>query len=619
MNPQDARERLSLFLESLPEKVFSALLDKGVAEIHILPTTIAAEQGFVFAETGALCEGVLRVLKGEASPDTLVAFIQQDKNIEEDNVPKIPTIAYELQTKLFDPVLPILKQAGYPIKEGRVPEPIKPASSFQVSGSSQETGARFQVQGSSQNKLEANSLKLEPNHIRALIRIAAGTKYSEEELRNAFEDLPMGLRQSVSSVDTANAIQAIAKKYLLHVDQMAALASETGLVLLGLTHPADFIKNLADRLRVPEERAREIARDVSSQILVKVRESLRSMHAEVVQPPPVGVGPRLEAGTSFSIPKPSVVPKPASSFQVQGSSPETGARFQVLGSSQNKLEAKSYKQSTTIPLSASSTPYSAGAKWNMGENILKKQVGTTPGLAASPLLKGALPSSAGGLSGTPFGMGKTTPASADGGTPFGKGDRGGGEEEPLSRADVLRDIENPKGIVPVPRIAAPTLPSSSLTAKGYQSKASPIGPTGWKPSINTIGSSSSPLPKYPINKLEPAIPNIPPPEGKAISPNKGSTAVSGRRGITTPAPADGSTPFTRQPPKAAPFAKGDGDGDKTRPQSESNTPPLRQPADSPQMNGEEEEDFLDQKLQAPMSLPREEKRYSTDPYREPLQ
>ena len=140
---------------------------------------------------------------------------------------------------------------------------------------------------------------MDEKNMRALVRIAAGTKYGEEELRNAFEDLPLGLRQSLSSVDTANSIQEIAKKYLLHVDQMAALASETGLVLLGLTHPADFIKNLAGRLRVPEERAKEIARETSSQILVKVRESLRSLHAEVVQPPPVAVGPRLPAETSF--------------------------------------------------------------------------------------------------------------------------------------------------------------------------------------------------------------------------------------------------------------------------------------------------------------------------------
>ena len=124
---------------------------------------------------------------------------------------------------------------------------------------------------------------LDEKNLRALFRISVGTNYTEDALREKFESLPQGLRQAIASVDTANAVQTIAKRYILHIDQMGALSSETGLVLLGLTHPRDFTKNLAVRLRISEPRALEIAKSVSEAVLVKVKETLRGLHD--VKPP----------------------------------------------------------------------------------------------------------------------------------------------------------------------------------------------------------------------------------------------------------------------------------------------------------------------------------------------
>lgn len=121
---------------------------------------------------------------------------------------------------------------------------------------------------------------LDEKHLRALFRISVGTDYTEDALREKFETLPHGLKQAIASVDTANTVQGIAKKFLLHVDQMGALTSETGLVLLGFTHPRDFTKNLAKRLRVSEQRALEIAKEISTEIFVKVKEALRGLHEE---------------------------------------------------------------------------------------------------------------------------------------------------------------------------------------------------------------------------------------------------------------------------------------------------------------------------------------------------
>ena len=343
MDPQDARIQLNIFIDNLPDSVFIPLRDRNI-DPSLVTTDITSAYEFVIRETGHIVEGVRRVLAGEDSPNNFVAFIQKDEHIEEDNRQKIPVLAYEIQTKVFDPVLPILKQAGFTIKEGRVPEPPKSVVKDEVRSVNygRETPPASEDGGAPFAKGDIRP-PIDEKNARSLLRIAAGTTYTEGDLRSAFEALPQGLRQSISSVDTANAIQDVAKKHLLHVDQMAALASETGLVLLGLTHPRDFILNLARRLRVPEEKAREVARDISGQILSKVREALRGLHEDV---------------------KP-----PKENTEYRSSNIEKSRTTQQENT---ELNAKRYPPAGGLNASLK-TPYSAGAKWNVGENILAKQ------------------------------------------------------------------------------------------------------------------------------------------------------------------------------------------------------------------------------------------------------
>ena len=64
----------------------------------------------------------------------------------------------------------------------------------------------------------------------------------------------------------------------MNIEQIGDLANETGMVMLGVTHPNEFIANLADRLEVDKEKARAIAQEINEQIFKKVRESLRKIH-----------------------------------------------------------------------------------------------------------------------------------------------------------------------------------------------------------------------------------------------------------------------------------------------------------------------------------------------------
>lgn len=115
------------------------------------------------------------------------------------------------------------------------------------------------------------------------------TKLTPQQLKEIYQKLPEDLKDAMFSVDSAEIIQSLGKKYNLAIDKIGELADETGLVMLGLTHPRDFISNLAQRLNVDKETARKIAEEVNTQIFATVRESLKKIHgigATPTQPPP---------------------------------------------------------------------------------------------------------------------------------------------------------------------------------------------------------------------------------------------------------------------------------------------------------------------------------------------
>jgi len=197
---------------------------------------------------------------------------------------KVAAIAEQVQREILAKV----PKEGTPVSVPVVLKPIvpvapslaAPAPSLNASHTTPPSAPLLNQGGELKGRLTPPT---DEKNLRALFRISVGTTYTEDALRKKFESLPVGLRQAIASVDTANAVQTIAKRYILHIDQMGALSSETGLVLLGLTHPRDFTKNLAVRLRISEPRALEIAKSVSEAVLVKVKETLRGLHD--VKPP----------------------------------------------------------------------------------------------------------------------------------------------------------------------------------------------------------------------------------------------------------------------------------------------------------------------------------------------
>lgn len=103
-------------------------------------------------------------------------------------------------------------------------------------------------------------------------------EYTEEQFLEKYNSLPQELKTAMSSIESSEIIQAIGKKYGLHIDQTGELASETGFVLLGFTKPEDYIRNLKDRLKVDPQKAKEIALEINSRIFSKVKENLKRLH-----------------------------------------------------------------------------------------------------------------------------------------------------------------------------------------------------------------------------------------------------------------------------------------------------------------------------------------------------
>lgn len=102
--------------------------------------------------------------------------------------------------------------------------------------------------------------------------------YTEEQIKEKFDSLPQDVKEAISSVDTTNDVINIGDKYSLHVDQLGELVDETGLVMLGLTSPNDFVSNLKNRLDIPRQMAESLVKDINDQILIKIRASLREIH-----------------------------------------------------------------------------------------------------------------------------------------------------------------------------------------------------------------------------------------------------------------------------------------------------------------------------------------------------
>src|SRR3989344_9663936 len=110
---------------------------------------------------------------------------------------------------------------------------------------------------------------------------------NKQQLNNILDQLdklPPELKDAIFSNANAEKMADIGNKYDLLIDKVGEMTNETGLLMLGVTHPNEFVGNLAERLLVDRQTASKIADDINREIFAPVREHLRAMFGMPLTP-----------------------------------------------------------------------------------------------------------------------------------------------------------------------------------------------------------------------------------------------------------------------------------------------------------------------------------------------
>lgn len=105
-----------------------------------------------------------------------------------------------------------------------------------------------------------------------------------DDLKARYIALPNELKDTISSREAAEALYHIGTANGLRIDEMDMLSKQTGLVLLGVTHPNDFVARLRDALPMSRDKVPAIAGAVSEQIFAPIHDMLIAAHKKDAPP-----------------------------------------------------------------------------------------------------------------------------------------------------------------------------------------------------------------------------------------------------------------------------------------------------------------------------------------------
>ncbi len=103
-------------------------------------------------------------------------------------------------------------------------------------------------------------------------------KFSQQLIDEQYKKLPQELKDAIFSVDIADKIFEIGRKFAITIEKNGFLAEETAFVVLGLLKPEEFTVAIKSRLGVEDDEAHDIAKEVNRQILLPIREALKRAH-----------------------------------------------------------------------------------------------------------------------------------------------------------------------------------------------------------------------------------------------------------------------------------------------------------------------------------------------------
>ena len=104
-------------------------------------------------------------------------------------------------------------------------------------------------------------------------------RYTVEQTRQQYEKLPPVLKNALFSVEISEKMMEIGNAAGLTIEKTGLMAEETGLVILGLTHPNEFVGHLKNALYLGTEQAQMLGDTINREIFFPLREEMKSTHA----------------------------------------------------------------------------------------------------------------------------------------------------------------------------------------------------------------------------------------------------------------------------------------------------------------------------------------------------
>lgn len=123
-----------------------------------------------------------------------------------------------------------------------------------------------------------------------------------QQIEERFKKLPKDIQSLLASEDLGLITQVIGEDVGITPEQALDVEDGVVTVLMGFSHPKDFIRNIQTKIGVDQEKARAIAERVNEEIFQQVKDSLKIVHG--IKDEEVGGA----SGVSLA-PAPSIIPQ----------------------------------------------------------------------------------------------------------------------------------------------------------------------------------------------------------------------------------------------------------------------------------------------------------------------
>jgi hypothetical protein len=100
----------------------------------------------------------------------------------------------------------------------------------------------------------------------------------QKELKTRFTLLPEEIQKTITSSDYQMQLFEIAKKHKLTYEKLGTLELETTMVLLGMTPPSQYEKDIAHELGQKPEELTELIQEIKDKVFTPIRASLMNLY-----------------------------------------------------------------------------------------------------------------------------------------------------------------------------------------------------------------------------------------------------------------------------------------------------------------------------------------------------